>query len=196
MNESEYFRKHLDILFNNCFQGKLHISTWENLDKELKNHRDLFIKYELFWVTTLKSQLESAQLHLIKMFDKRKDTIRIKWLVNYARNHKEKIFKPNDFHLLLSEIKEFEKKIKEYDNYIEKLKRIRDKNFIHLSTKYVSDYEILYEDYVEIRNNIHDILIICGSILRTFRVLAFNETSNMITGKETQTTLLIRNLLK
>jgi hypothetical protein len=193
-NELNYFSKHLEVLYINCFQGILHIKLWKDLDKNLKGNDALYKKYDYFWLTTLKANLEAAQLHLLKLFDKPKDSVNIDKLVKYAEKNNEKIFEPKDNYRLEVEINQFESEIEKFKETIENLKNIRNNQFVHLSKKYADDYDALYKDYPNSRKNIHEILLICGELLTTFKKLAFNESKMMIIGSRYQIKEIVKVL--
>lgn len=192
MDKKIFFRKHLDILYDNCFQGMLHIKVWNDIDKNLTNN--LYNRYSLFWLSTLKAQLEAAQLHLLKLFDKSKKSISIYELIKYAEENKDLLFKPGDCKLLVTELNDYSFEIQKYDDQIKNLIDIRNNHFVHLSKKHVTNYDKFYSEYSTIRENINEILQICSEPLYTFKQLGFNESKMMITGTEHQTVDLIRVL--
>lgn len=195
-NQKEYFKGHLETLHINCFQGILHIKVWEDLNEELKRRDDLYKKFNFFWLTTLKAQLEAAQLHLLKLFDKPKDSITIDRLVKFAEDNKEKLFNPEDLDRVELEINAYRSEIIEFESIKSELIDIRNNHFIHLSKKYAGDYDKLYENYSKMRGNIHEILLVCGEILNSFKELVSNEFKMMILGTEVQTKKLINALSK
>lgn len=196
MDESKYFEMHLNTLYKNCFRGKMHFNVWEDLNKSLKENGDLYKKYNFFWATTLKSQLEAAQLHLIKLFDKPKKSVTVDRLVKYAEQNKEKLFDSGDLNLLEIHIRDYKSDIKEYGDEIDSIMDIRNNHFVHLSREHVNDYDKLYDNYSEIRENIIEILLICGDILSTFKKLAYNDPYSMVLGIEHQTKEIIEDLTK
>lgn len=195
-NELNYFKNHLETLYINCFQGILHIKVWEDLDEALNNEKDVYKEFNFFWLTTLKAQLEAAQLHLLKLFDKPKKSITIDRLIDYAENNKEKLFRPGDFEFIEFEIRNYQSEIKDYESIKESLIDIRNNHFVHLSKKYAGNYDELYKEYSKSRENFHEILLICGEVLSTFKDLVFNESKVMVVGTEYQTKKLINILSK
>lgn len=90
----------------------MHFNVWDDLNIRLSKDEELYKKYSFFWATTLKAQLEAAQLHLIKLFDKSRKSVTIDRIINYAEKNQEKIFK-QDLHLVVEmEINDYKKDIK------------------------------------------------------------------------------------
>lgn len=106
-NELTYFNNHLETLYINCFQGILHIKVWEDLDHGLHREKNLYRKFNFFWLTTLKAQLEAAQLHLLKLFDNHKKSVTIDRLIEYAEKNKGKLFRQGDLEFIENEIRDF-----------------------------------------------------------------------------------------
>lgn len=65
-----------------------------------------------------------------------------------------------------------------------------------MSKEYISNYDSLYNDYQDVREDIIEILIICGDFLQTLMELGFDEYKSMVLGVEWQTGQLINDLLK
>lgn len=192
-DKKSHFKAQLSALHENCFQGKLHFQVWEDLNTSLKDN-ELYAMFNLFWLTTLKAQLEAAQLHLMKMFDISKSNINIEKIINYAKANSEELFDQDGIELVLNELREFEKEINGYKQTIDKLKDIRDKHFVHLSKSDMGSYDQLYKEYSELRNQIWKILILCEDLIQTFSFYALKETWPMKTGREYQTRELIDTL--
>jgi hypothetical protein len=196
MTEKDKFKRDLQTLFNNCFRGKLHFNVWEDLNTRLAKDNELYKKYNFFWVTTLKAQLEVSQLHLIKLFDKSKKTVNIDHVINYAVKNKEKLFRTERLFAVTIEIDDFKNDIKSHRKTIDSFLEIRNHHFIHLSKEFIDDYNMLYKEYQELREDILEILILCGDFLETLMELAFDESKVMVLGTEYQTGQLIDDLSK
>lgn len=193
-NKKDYFKKQLDILFENCFQGLLHIRAWEDLNNVLGDHKNVYERYNLFWLSSLKAQLDVSQLHLIKLFDNHSGSLKMDSLIKYADDNKDDLFDGGDFQFIEIEVANYKKEISSFNDLINTLIKIRNKHFVHLSKEYAPSYDELYKDYTTVRTQFKEILIICAELLGLFYQLAFNESKLPITGKEFQTKKLIGDL--
>lgn len=194
MSKNEEFKNDLEVLYRNCYRGKLHFNVWDDLNKSLNDKHSLYGKFSFFWVASLKAHLESAQLHLLKLFDKSSGSVTIDKVIEYAKLNKRDLFDVSSFNALEMFINDYKSEIFKYQGTIKSLNKIRNKHFVHLSKEYSKNYEELYKDYLELREDILEIIFICSNIIIELLRIGYSESRVMVLGLEYQTSELVQYL--
>lgn len=121
-----------------------------------------------FWGLVMDSFLNYSILMLAKLFDNDNEVISINKYINFVEQNKKYLFSNEINTDLAMKVKHIKKKLEEKENYINKLKYVRDKSVAHNDKNIINKKIDVYEQHNFTIEEIHTLIEMVKEIVNIF----------------------------
>lgn len=156
--------------------GDAHLRIWEGLAKEIS--RDSFLvgnTAPTFFGLTLEAHLDRALLNAAKTFDRHKDALHLRKVLNCAGENKRSLSGENQ-KTLTEFFPEAKLQIEKIESTLSAIQTRRDKVIAHLDRKTVSDPQKVIADSQVTLNDLKKVYVVAWNIIQELSTIFWDQT--------------------
>lgn len=179
MDGKEYLERMLDQLISESVFAHAHLEFLNKWRAFGRDHESTWDRYNYFFGLTHQAHLDALRVRLHRLTDSSKGAVSLRRLLIYGRDHPG-LFTPSNTRESTQTLDEIDGSLQSLEPLLQKVKKLRDKHFTHLSQEHLSaGYDVLYKTNALTFNDLSQVVENLGDQLNKLSGLFRDSTTLM-----------------